>query len=136
MTVPAHCVRSTTDSQVKVSENGRSFALKNRSALSVELVVVDGCAISTGERCDYLYRFSGKEAYVELKGADIKKAVDQIDASVRQLSAVDKVDRLAFIVSSRVPKEDSSTMLAKLRLLRDLVATLKVKNGSIEHVVG
>jgi hypothetical protein len=93
---------------------------------------VDGCAITSGERCDFLYTSAEKELFVELKGSDIKKAVSQIMQSIAQLSSTDKARRTAAIVSSRVPAEDTGTMNAKAKLIKDFVSRLYIKNSSLE----
>lgn len=134
MTIPVGCVLVRTHKRISVSESGRTFTLVNPKQIKISVVTVDGCAIREGERCDYMYSSSsGRELYLELKGSDIRKAVAQIQASVLQLSPKgSRKLRTAVIVSSRVPSEDTSTMIAKRKLIQEVVASLRIKNGSLE----
>lgn len=123
------CTTVESGSIVAVSESGRTFALLNPANVDVAVTKVDGCAITVGIRCDYEYELpSGREVFVELKGSDIKKAVQQIIASVNLLSAVDKGSRAAVVVASRVPKADTSTQAAKVKA-RKLFAKIVVRSG-------
>lgn len=133
MTIPAKCMSTVSVSHIKVSENGRSFELVNLKKDPVEVIKVDGCAIVIGERCDFAYFLnSGKEIFVELKGSDIKKALSQLIATIPKITiAASKDSRASVIVSSRVPKEDTSTQIAKRKLLKDLVSRVYIKNTSV-----
>ena len=125
------CSITTKNKIVVVAESGRQFRLNNPNQIDIVLTTVDGCAITVGIRCDFLYQFLAEEIYVELKGADVRHAADQISASVPQLSATTLSGRTAAIVTSRVPREDTSTQRAKV-LLRKQVARVIIKNTTIE----
>lgn len=125
------CSKTTKNKIIVVEESGRQFRLHNPEQIDVVLTLVDGCAIKVGVRCDYLYCFSVEEVYVELKGADVRHAADQISTTIPQLSAVPIDHRTAAIVTSRVPREDTSTQRAKF-MLRQLVSRVIIKNSKIE----
>lgn len=134
MAIPDRCKDVTSRKLIKVAENGRSFSIRNVARRHITLVKVDGCAITTGERCDFMFLADrGKELFVELKGSDIKKALSQITRSIGELTQIaEKSNRTAVIVSSRVPAEDTGTMNAKAKLVGHFVSRLYVKNGSLE----
>lgn len=134
MPIPVRCMDVTSRKLIKVAESGRSFTLLNPGQRKICLVVVDGCAITVGERCDFMYTSDrGKEFFVELKGSDIKKALVQLTKSIDQLTRVEnKSQRSAAIVSSRVPSEDTGTMNAKAKLIKSFVSRLYIKNTSLE----
>lgn len=124
------CTSSSNGAAVVVKESGRQFAYLNPSNQVVGLTKVDGCAITQGIRCDYLYLLqSSREIYVELKGADIKRAVKQIAASIPKLSRVAQEARAAVVVASRVPRADTSTQIAIASLRRADVRKLVVRSG-------
>lgn len=129
MSFLSRCATVCDDRLIVVEQNGKRFCLKNPAQEKHLLIEVDGCAIVSGERCDeMLHLSSGREIYVELKGADIKKALSQISSTVHKMTRVgDRADRIGVVVSSRVPKEDSATQNAKFKLLR-LLASVKIKN--------
>lgn len=124
------CTRITRDKLVAVSENGKSFVLDNKNLDQVAVVSVDGCAITEGVRCDYLYGLEvAGEIFVELKGSDIRHAVNQISRSVSLLSEQNHSRRVGVIVASRVPKMDTSTQLAMAKVRGSVVRRLIVRSG-------
>jgi hypothetical protein len=128
------CTVRTKQRLVVVEQKGKEFRLVNPNGREVVSTKVDGCAISSGLRCDHLLAVSDAEIFVELKGADIKHAADQICAAVVTLSKQPRSARRAAIVSSRVPRTDTSTMIAKARLSKH-VAAIHVKNFVMEMTV-
>lgn len=66
---------------------------KNPTKNYIRQFLVDGGIFSTqeeGERCDYLLlndtSAPPRAYYIELKGSDIKKAISQVDTTVKKLS--------------------------------------------------
>lgn len=84
---PARC---GTYSKFVSSENGCSHIGNNKDNSYIRQYKVDGDVFSpasTAERCDYLLLNDTKQNayYIELKGSDIHKAMQQIDNSVSML---------------------------------------------------
>jgi hypothetical protein len=82
--------------------------LLNPSERQVERIEVDGCAITEGKRCDWLVRLndatSNEEIYVELKASHVHHAVEQLRATMENLSADRaKFPKRCFIVFNRNP---------------------------------
>ena len=73
------CIRVTTDSQIKFEENKRKVIFLNPQRTSYKCVVVDGCTIKDGIKCDKLLLSSDEheEYYVELKGTDVMHAIGE-----------------------------------------------------------
>lgn len=69
------------------SEQGRQHRAVNSDRCFVTHYQIDGAVIRTGLRCDYLLINEDKsDAYlIELKGADIVHAVDQLEATAQTL---------------------------------------------------
>ncbi len=78
---------SDSRSKFTVSEKGKAFELDNANGLKGEVIKVDQCIYLksdiTTERCDYLMHFKDKNKlyFIELKGSDIAKAINQIITS-------------------------------------------------------
>lgn len=134
MTIPGKCIKSINHVRIRLVQKGKSLILKNDERRRLRVIEVDNCAITAGERCDFLVDSSGgRELFVELKGSDIRKAVSQIHRTISILSSASSKElRSAAIVSSRVPAEDSSTMLAKRKLIKSLVSRLYIKNRTLQ----
>lgn len=84
--------RSGTYPKFVSSENGCTHVGQNEAHDSVRHFQIDGGVLPKGKdpmRCDYLLlNDSNQRAYfIELKGSDIKKATEQIDASVAMIAA-------------------------------------------------
>jgi len=94
---------------IRVSENKRTFSIRNTRQRQIGKVKVDGCLItnSSTQKCDYLFEIKGQNKevfYVELKGKDIERALSQIKNTIRLCEdRHNGINKKSFIVSSRVP---------------------------------
>lgn len=99
-----------SDSTV-AKEKGKEFRLENKSKRTVCQVRVDGCLIDDKrtKRCDFLFKVCETEIHylVELKGADVNKAVEQIVHTFEFINKKLKLPPKHFegiIVSSSIPR--------------------------------
>jgi len=125
------CNEVSKNKIVTASENRRTFIINNKSRLTINKVTVDGCYISKGVKCDYLFEIIDNEIknvfYVELKGKDIEHALDQLETTLKHcISIHKKFDRSCYIVASRVPKTTTSTQKQKKEFKR--------KNGVMLYI--
>lgn len=132
------CEAERSDANIVVSDasskNSRSrFRLKNPKKVSVRIIEVDGCAITEGVRCDYLLVLpTGQELYVELKGSNVKHAVEQIARSIDMLTCTSIV-KLCFIASTKCPISSTQIQVLKKKFRKKYNAKLTIKNGEIAH---
>lgn len=126
------CVKRRRDAIIPLKDHGRTVSLLNADRASLDVTVVDGCAVKDGERCDYMVSMAttGDELYVELKGADVGKAVAQIVRTTDLLSKVDRTRRRALILSSRYPRADTALQNAIVRAKKHCVDSLLVRTGT------
>ncbi len=118
------------------SRNKRSkFRLYNPKRSSIKLVEVDDCVIKEGKRCDYLLILpNGHEVYIELKGCDVKHAVEQIARSIDLLACnCHPIVKYCFIASSRCPINSTEIQNLKRKFRQKYNAKLTIKNGEITH---
>lgn len=118
------------------SRNNRSkFRLYNLRRSRVKIVQVDDCFIKEGIRCDYLLILSNnQEIYVELKGSDVKHAVEQISRSIDLLTCNNNLNvKLCFISSTRCPINSTEIQNLKKKFRQKYNAQLIIKNGEITH---
>ncbi len=116
---------------VSVSENKRTFRINNTSLFTINKVEVDGCYISEGRKCDFLFEIIEDEIkevfYVELKGKHIEDAVEQLEATLKACLELHKtIPRSCYIVASRVPKLSTSIQKYKKEFKR--------KNGVLLYI--
>lgn len=108
---------------LSISEKRSSLLINNSSHLLFE-VKLDGGIFKNNSRkkCDYLVIKANKSnnvnekiLFIELKGSDIKMAIQQISETITQVDTGSVPVKGIIIAAKRVPKEDSSTQ----RLKRD-----------------
>lgn len=96
----------------KGKESGKKIVFHNPDRKLIRKIQVDGCAVSNGKRCDWLViNEKDSEFFVELKGADISYACEQLAASINELSEnpAQKL-KYSFVVGSRVPPRITTTI--------------------------
>lgn len=118
-----NCNTPTNNKIIVVREKGRKFTIQNNSSLEINKVKVDGCYITSGNKCDYLFEIINKNItevfYVELKGKNIEHAIKQLTATVAHCKLIHKdIKRECYIVASRVPKSSTSTQNLKKEFKR------------------
>ena len=79
-----NCGITVRHPDIPVQENGRKFRILNAQRSKIIKVQVDGCVIKQRTACDYLFDVKKNNTiyYVELKGKNILKAVEQLIATM------------------------------------------------------
>ena len=131
------CEEHRSDTKIVLQENKSKITFLNPNKDKILIIKVDGCVISDNEtlRCDYaLIPSDAVEIYVELKGSDIAQAVKQIESTINLLSAnPQKIKKLCFVVSTRVPKLGPSIQQRKSQFKNKFNASLRIKNIQDEY---
>lgn len=133
--------------------------LQNNTDFEILKHYVDGCLIKNSEACDFLLEikkplstdkansqkvedFHYYEYYIEVKGSDLKKAYEQILATVSKLSKVkqeclksEQHQRKGFISCTRVPKIDTTIQNLKSKAQRQYKMEIIVKSGALERTL-
>lgn len=125
--IPPTCLTKTKHKLIKISDKKSCECyFSNLSCSSVKVILVDGCAIKTGTRCDFaLISTSYPENYVELKGGDVNHAIDQIVSSMTRLSIdLHKTPKRCFIISTNNPLSSTQTQKFKLSFRKSYNAYL------------
>ena len=137
-----NCETENSNSNIVItdsgSKNNRSkFRLDNPQRASIRVVQVDDCAITKGIRCDYLLiLLDGQELYIELKGSDVRHAVEQIVESINQLTCHQQCTfKWCFIASTRCPINSTEIQILKKKFKKNYNAKLIIKNGEIIHKI-
>lgn len=123
------CITKTNNKRIVFSENKSKFEVVNDSESELERHQVDGCLITDGVRCDWkmVEPKSGKEVYIELKGANVEHAVSQIVASIEKLTNSKAQPKVGYVICTRSPLSSSAIqgLVKKVRQSHNL--TLRVK---------
>lgn len=107
------------------------FIAINKLSKTIKGLRVDDCLIKDGLKCDYLLIIEAEEKlyFIELKGSDLVKAVEQINITLdKLLPSIDYKIVNGRIVLSKVNAPDvKDSRLIKLR------QRLKQLNGTLEY---
>lgn len=134
------CEKASSDKLIPLQENKSKCVIENPNKFTVYIVQVDGCAIKEGLRCDYLVFPNPKdikktlEIYIELKGSQISHAIEQLEATMRQLSDnTAKAEKVCIIVSTRCPITGTDIQNFKTKFKKTYNAKLEVKNKTYTY---
>jgi hypothetical protein len=134
------CETILSNKLIPLEENKSKFVIENPNQFKVCVVQVDGCAIKEGRRCDYLVIPDEQdikktlEIYIELKGSKILDAIEQLEATIKQLSDHPaKQEKVCIIISTRCPLSTPEIQKFKLRFKKTYNAKLEVKNRTYTY---
>lgn len=123
------CTEEKYNSIIVVSENKRKAKFRNPERKKYSVSTIDGCLIKDGVRADYLVTEEAEASVlVELKGADVSHACDQLFASAKN----EKVKNLMrksigfLVVCSKYPRFDTFIARAKTKAARQYKAGFHV----------
>ena len=111
--IPAHCVKTTSDSLIVFSEKKSKITFVNPEHNNYRTIQVDGCVFNAedGHKCDNLLESVeyADQYFVELKGGDSNKAVEQLKDTIDKMQPrLSGAKRMAFAVfSNTCPKNDT-----------------------------
>lgn len=127
------CKLDSRDTRFVAAGKKTEFILNNTKNKEVDKYIVDDCLLrfkSREEKCDYLFLLTeDKAAYlIECKGADILKAVDQINSTLNIIkNNLSEYKFKAKIVSTKVYAPNMRTENYK-KLREKLNGNLETKN--------
>ena len=128
------CETITTNKKIPLEENKRKITFINKDQNRIRKVIVDGCVIKDGVRCDFLIiNNMGIEYFVELKGADINHAVKQLECTIIQISKnAKKLEKYSFIISSRCPKTSTQIQVLQTKFKRKFNSAFLIRENKFE----
>lgn len=139
MEINADCLEILNDSRIVCREHGSSITFLNPSNSTVSKILVDGCQILDGPRCDYLIKHennnSKTEHFIELKGSDVRHAFVQLESTIRILGEKETAYRTSYVISSRSPLSSAEIQVVRLKFKARLQSDLIVKNVRYETTI-
>ena len=116
------CKEISSNTNIPCKEKGRRYTLQNDKKLTIANFWIDGGVYvdKTESKCDRLYYIVDEPKttviFIELKGRDIKHALEQLIATATQFKGVFENDRKFFrIVCSGAPKIANDKKCIKLK---------------------
>lgn len=122
------------------SENGKRFEIVSNEDFTK--IRIDNCLISSQQvqKCDFGFiRHSNDDFYfVELKGKDVKVALDQIISTINifesSIIRIPKEKRFGFIISSRNPLSSTETNNLKQAFAKRYGRLLEIKSRECKYI--
>ncbi len=130
------CTQNTKNKRIVFQEHRSKLTIVNKDKVSSDKITVDGCEITTGKRCDYLLLIKEFECFIELKGQDIKKAIEQIETTIKKLSA-DKIEKKkkSYIICTRSPMTSATIQNLQLKFRKRFNSELIIQSSPYEDTV-
>ncbi len=132
------CSEIVTHSLIVCEENKSKITFENNTKRKINKIQVDGCQITDTDniKCDCLLIDieSKVEYFIELKGSNITKALQQIEATIPRLSqSPQKQLKYCFVILVRTPMSSPEIQLRQKEFKKKYNATLIIKNSPHSH---
>lgn len=120
--------------------NSQQLTIQNPNSYAVIKTRVDGCKIVSGPRCDFMMeivdsRYKGvREYYIELKGTDLTKALDQILATEEILAKQRDSLKKGFIICNRSPESSTENQKLKIKARKKNIE-LTIKSKKLDYEI-
>lgn len=136
-------IEISRNSKIVVTENKSRYCLDNSSYYLVGKTHIDsGCINESNlKKCDYLFQFKNSKdemigIFIELKGTNFYRAIEQIDSTLKQYSSNFKkcYGRIVCSTGTRFKTTDPKYIALKIKLI-DLKGNLKFYTNSAEEKI-
>lgn len=132
----SECTKLSTDKILTFTENRSKLTLVNIDKAKITKVRVDGCQITSGIRCDYLVIAKNIEHYIELKGQDISHAIEQLIATIKELSLdIVKQQKSSYVICTRSPLTSASIQNLQIKFRKQFNSKLIIKSSPLEVTI-
>jgi len=136
-----------TRKTLSTSEEGKSYMLDIEGSKLSVLYQVDEYIVKDGEKCDRLVLVhtgdvgdceQWTEIFVELKGTDVKKALNQLIETAKKpiFEHKSNIERRARVVATNFPANNSNPSIERLKiqLIKMNVKYKQFKNGQRDSI--
>lgn len=128
-----HQCITTTNNDVLLKEAGKKVLVKNSDKLSIKKITYDGCEVKNLKGVDYICRIDpDTDILIELKGADIYHAIQQINNTLHTLTKKNDLlsNRIGVLKCRQVPKAGRHILKSREKLLRSFKCKVEISSSS------
>lgn len=137
------CVISSTQSAFSVFGDRTNYLMHNEEKKLISKYVVDDCLLAhlkEDEKCDYLFTVANVDKtdgyFVELKGSDVIKAIDQLINSINHLKENISGSFFGRIICSKFPQAPATKRSQRyLRLMKLTKRKLEIKSQQLTESI-
>jgi hypothetical protein len=136
------CTTLTSDSNIKVEENGKKAVFRNTQRTQYRKVALDGCLVKGTTCADWLVvKNDTGSIVIELKGRDVDHALDQVEAAISyaQNRGIYPSPWAALIVCTGRPTHPAFTtklQRVKERFMKKFRAPIHIVCGNYDYDIG
>jgi len=128
------CTNYTKSKIICLQECKSKLILDNVNCNKIKKVVVDGCQIIDGIKCDYFLLVNNIEYYVELKGCDIDHALEQVTRTIELLSQCSRTkSKICIIICTRCPISSTKIQVLRANFRKKFNSDLIIKGSPYTH---
>lgn len=127
------CKETDSRSKFVFQEKGRKLTLVNTQQIESTKIKVDGCHIQNSRACDFMLVTAYDDFYIELKGQDVSKALEQIIETIEVVGKSSKRRRTAYVICSKSPRVDTSIQKKKKYLKEKYTCALEIAVNQREY---
>ena len=132
----SECTSNIKNAIIVFEENRSKLVLNNKFKKNVKKVIVDGCQIKSGMRCDHYFEVKETEHYIELKGQDVSHALEQVSNTISDLSSnPQRKKKVVFIICTRSPYSSAKIQNLRLKFKKKFNADLIIKGSPFEYII-
>lgn len=130
------CIEKTNVSHILFKEKGKSITFTNPDRNQCYKLQVDGCLIKKDLRCDNILidPWNNSGFYIELKGGDISKAIEQLKRTVCTFVLSGLKKKTAMLVcKNHYPSTNYKLMSAKKYFDHKKGVSFMLLNSSVDY---
>ncbi|WP_298884260.1 hypothetical protein [uncultured Polaribacter sp.] len=130
------CTQTTNNKLIVFQENRSKLIVSNKAQIETTKVVVDGCEITSGLRCDFMLLAQDLEYFIELKGQHIDHAIKQLITTINKLSSnPKKMKKTSFVICTRSPINSASIQNLQVKFKKNFNSKLIVRSSPYKHEI-
>jgi len=130
------CTIKNKNRLIVFQENKSKLTIENKDEVEGSKIIVDGCEITEGLRCDFMYLIKDLELFIELKGQDLEHAIDQLKTTINKLSQNPKTKKKkSFIICTRSPLSSASIQNLQVKFRKHYNSELIIKSTPFKYKI-
>lgn len=130
------CTITNKNKLVVFQENRSKLTIENIDEVEGSKIIVDGCEITEGLRCDFMYLIKDIEFFIEVKGQDLEHAISQLKTTITKLSQnPKKTKKKSFIICTRSPLSSASIQNLQVKFRKNYNSELIIKSTPYKYKI-
>jgi hypothetical protein len=140
MEISPDCIQVHRKNEFPVAEQKSVVIFSNPEQREIQQIDIDGCVFKQGdgERCDKLLVINGNDMsiFVELKGSDVDKAIQQLATTQTQLPEYARRTNIWIVsYSAHEPYHTTTEQILRFKARKKYSARLLIEKSPYRHTI-